>query len=274
MPNRILRDWTDSEKIDSLSVNAERFFTRLIMKVDDYGRYNANLKFLKSTLFPLKTDIRESDITRWLTECENSGLIVLYNVASKDYVQIENFKQVLRQKVIKYPPPEMLSTCVADAKHTTSNCLSSASLNRIESESESESESEFEGEKFFLIPEMGRIFKAENPNYISSQEHDFPALKSFAEFISEKKYETKNFSSLKKPQQLEIAENFKKVAVWYKDKGKGKSLSNLARWQIQEVFNQINAQRTSENYMDRKNAELNNVMAGALQILKSKQDQY
>ena len=117
MPNRILRDWTDSETIDQLDVATERFFTRLIMKVDDFGRYSANPKLLKSSLFPLKSDIRETDITRWLAECEKAGLIALYDVAEKGYLQINNFKQVLRQKKEKYPPP---TTCVADDMHTTS----------------------------------------------------------------------------------------------------------------------------------------------------------
>ena len=119
MPNRVLRDWTDSESIDKLSVHSERFFIRLIMKVDDYGRYTANVRMLKSLLFPLRTDVRETDITRWLAECEQSGLIVLYIVASKEYVQIENFKQQLRQKIEKYPSPEQ---CYADDTHTNSTC--------------------------------------------------------------------------------------------------------------------------------------------------------
>ena len=131
MPNRILRDWTDSEAVDNLSVFAERFFTRLIMKADDFGRYSANLKLLKSTLFPLKNDIRETDIARWITECKTTGLIALYNVSSKDYMQINNFKQVLRQKNEKYPRPtddnQVLSISVADA-----------SLKRNETENEVE----------------------------------------------------------------------------------------------------------------------------------------
>ena len=120
MPNRILRDWTDSEKVDVLDVHAERFFVRLIMKVDDYGRYTANCKMLKSTLFPLKTDIRETDIARWLTACEKSDLIALYSVASKEYVEIKNFKQVLRQKIEKYPSQ---SRCLADDKQMHDVCL-------------------------------------------------------------------------------------------------------------------------------------------------------
>lgn len=139
MPNRILRDWTDSEKIDQLDVHAERFFTRLIMKVDDYGRYTANVKLLKSNLFPLRTDIRETDIPRWLAACEKSGLIALYSIASKDYLQINNFKQVLRQKIEKYPPP---NECDTSASHLLSTCNASASLKGNEVEKNPESETE------------------------------------------------------------------------------------------------------------------------------------
>ena len=101
--NRILRDWTDSFIIDQLDVNAERFFVRLIMKVDDYGRFSADERLLKSNLFPLKTNIRETDISRWITECETTGLITVYTVASKKYLEIQNFNQRLRIKSTKYP---------------------------------------------------------------------------------------------------------------------------------------------------------------------------
>lgn len=151
MPNRILRDWTDSETIDVLSIHAERFFTRLIMKVDDFGRYTANLKMLRSTLFPLKTDIREADITRWLAECEKSGLVVLYSVASKEYLQIDNFKQALRQKVEKYPAPQMHSRCVADDKQTHSNCFPETKRNETESETETNAQARDHFEKKLIL---------------------------------------------------------------------------------------------------------------------------
>lgn len=106
MPNRILRDWTDSEKVDQLTVFAERFFTRLIMKADDYGRYPANPQLLKSNLFPLRTDIRSTEISLWTAECEKHGLITTYRVVSKEYIQIIDFGQRLRIKKEKYPAPE------------------------------------------------------------------------------------------------------------------------------------------------------------------------
>lgn len=139
MPNRILRDWTDSETMDCLDVNEERFFTRLIMKVDDFGRYTSNVKMIKSSLFPLKTDVRETDIARWLTACEKAGLVALYNVAGKGYLLIENFKQVLRQKKEKYPPPK---ECLADDKQMISISQADASPERKGSRNENEVEVE------------------------------------------------------------------------------------------------------------------------------------
>lgn len=135
MPNRILRDWTDSFIVDELDVHAERFFVRLIMKVDDFGRFSADKRLLKSQLFPLKSDIRDTDISRCLTACEKAGLITIYTVASKSYLQIENFKQTLRQKTTKYPAPD---ECIADATHMISNSESIASLKRNETEVETE----------------------------------------------------------------------------------------------------------------------------------------
>jgi len=105
MANRILRDWTDSDKINELSPLAERFFTRLIMKADDFGRFYANTQLLKANLFPLQLQTKDSDLEKWLTECVNCGLIKLYFFKSKAYLQIENFNQRLRRMISKYPDP-------------------------------------------------------------------------------------------------------------------------------------------------------------------------
>lgn len=106
MPNRMLRDWTDSDKINNISVYAERFFTRLIMKVDDYGCFVADVRLLKANLFPLLLDsVREADLLRWMTECQKAGLIVLYECSTKKYVQIIDFKQRLDKARAKYPLP-------------------------------------------------------------------------------------------------------------------------------------------------------------------------
>ena len=102
MPNRIIRDWTDSERINNLSFQAETLFVRLMMKADDLGTYHANPKLIKAFCFPLK-NIRESDITRWLQELTSAGIIALYNADNKPYLHIINFGQRLRQVNPKFP---------------------------------------------------------------------------------------------------------------------------------------------------------------------------
>lgn len=105
MANRVLRDWTTSEKIHTLSAEAERFFTRLIMKVDDFGRYYGNPKLLAASLFPLHDHVSVDPVVGWLKECVDASLIKKYNVDGKDYVEIILFDQKgLKVRKAKFPP--------------------------------------------------------------------------------------------------------------------------------------------------------------------------
>lgn len=106
MPVRLLRDWTDSEKVNTLTAQAERHFIRIIMKVDDWGRLPANPKILRPLLYPFLLDqIREADLQRLSAECARAGLIRLYSVDGKEFLQVEQFKQRTRAMVSKYPGP-------------------------------------------------------------------------------------------------------------------------------------------------------------------------
>lgn len=105
MPNRMLRDCTDSESVNRLCWQAEVLFYHLIMKADDYGRYYADPQLLKSYLFP-RRDVRTTDIARWIAECETSGLIARYVGADdKTYAAIRNFRQRMRSIKSKFPAP-------------------------------------------------------------------------------------------------------------------------------------------------------------------------
>jgi hypothetical protein len=135
MPNRILRDWTDSDKVKLIDAYAERFFTRLIMKADDYGCYYADQKLLKANLFPFLLDeVREADISRWMAACQKAGLIVLYEFNKKKYLQILEFKQRLDKARAKFPLP------------TSGNPISNSTEFPAEAESDIEVESETEVE--------------------------------------------------------------------------------------------------------------------------------
>jgi len=117
MAARIIRDgWLESDKVDSLDVHAERFFIRLCLKADDFGRFHASPLLLKSMLFPLKEDIRSTDMTRYLAECEKAGLVCCYEVTGKRYLEIQNFGQRLRTMNSKFPqpvdgPPQSADSC-------------------------------------------------------------------------------------------------------------------------------------------------------------------
>jgi hypothetical protein len=110
MSRRMLRDWTDSKKVDMLSAEAERLFTRLIMKADDYGGYHAEPALLIAFLFPYKTKkIKEADIERWLTECEEAALLVTFDHDEKRYLHIFEFGQRLDKAKAKFPfPPQLI----------------------------------------------------------------------------------------------------------------------------------------------------------------------
>jgi len=148
MANRILRDCTDSEKVNTLSCHAEVFFYRLIQKADDYGCFHGNPRLLNSYLYPLKENVRDADISRWMAECHKAGVIAVYEVACKQYIQITDFKQQLRQKTRKFPEPPNGLTAIATHMH--SNCIADANQLRsnsaLEVEVETEVETEGEGE--------------------------------------------------------------------------------------------------------------------------------
>ena len=101
-----------SERVDLLDAAAERFYFRLFLVVDDFGRYEANEKLLKSKVFPLKDDIRASDITRWLAACETAGLIVCYNSSEKRDLSINRIPQTRangRRAKEKKPEPQTVA---------------------------------------------------------------------------------------------------------------------------------------------------------------------
>ena len=124
MPSRIIREGLiDSERINQLSCYAEVFFTRLILKADDYGCYMAHRRLLVASLYPLKTDITTEHLDTCIAECVNAGLISEYEDAGKKYLFIHAFKQRVRLKFKKWPaPPEHIyrddDERVPDARQT------------------------------------------------------------------------------------------------------------------------------------------------------------
>lgn len=117
MPSRILKESiTTSEQIDMLTPFEETFFYRLIVKTDDYGRYDGRLKILRAALFPLK-EVPLEDIKSALGSLVRVGLIKVYVVDDHPYIELTGWErnQVIRAKKSKYPGIEgSVNECAQD----------------------------------------------------------------------------------------------------------------------------------------------------------------
>jgi hypothetical protein len=109
LPNRIIKESIcTSPTIDRLSVEAERFFYRLIVKCDDYGLYYGDERILLGACFPLRvSEIKCDQVRSWLSELETVGLIIRYQVDDRVYISFTSWAdhQNIRAKRRKYPEP-------------------------------------------------------------------------------------------------------------------------------------------------------------------------
>lgn len=106
MPTRLLREGIlDSERVNSLSVQGEIFYRRLMSVVDDYGRFDGRIPIIRCRLYSLQLDrVSEDDVAHWINECVHLGLISHYTVGGKPYLFYHNLGSP-RSKRAKYPAP-------------------------------------------------------------------------------------------------------------------------------------------------------------------------
>lgn len=130
MPNRIIREgFLTSDKVDRLSWVEECFYHRLLLAVDDYGRYHADPPLLIGKIMPRKIgNVSNQDIEKWLTACVTAGLVRVYGVDGKRYLEVLQFDQRTRAKKSKFPAPDeekltlvsqMTVMCQTYASHVT-----------------------------------------------------------------------------------------------------------------------------------------------------------
>ena len=106
MPTRYLKPGIrDSELIDGLSPMAEVLFYRLLVTVDDFGRFDARPAMIKSQCFPIKEKITPKHCEESLKELCESGLVAVYLVNGKPYLQVLKWDNVPRSKESKFPAP-------------------------------------------------------------------------------------------------------------------------------------------------------------------------
>ena len=121
------------------------FFYRLLTCCDDYGRFDGRPAIILAACFPLKLkSITEKHITQWLDKLCAVGLLWIYEVDGKRYLQVTTWDkhQQVRAKRSKYPqPPESSPKHVISYDINCNHAISTDCICPRESESESESES-------------------------------------------------------------------------------------------------------------------------------------
>lgn len=138
MGNRVIKESIkSSDEIDKLTWFEFACFVRLIVTVDDYGRYHADPIMLRNYLFPKREDVTKKAIEDAITKMDRIGLIQVYEADGHRYLQFTKWAkhQTVRNQRSKFPGPD------DDCKQLNAiecNCVS----NPIQSSSESESRSE------------------------------------------------------------------------------------------------------------------------------------
>lgn len=104
MPTRYLKPGIrDSEPLDSVSPMAEVLFYRLLVTVDDFGRFDARPSMIKAHCFPIKDKMTAKICDDLMSELCKAGLISVYEADGKPYMQILKWDNTPRSKVSKYP---------------------------------------------------------------------------------------------------------------------------------------------------------------------------
>lgn len=105
MPNRIIKESIcTSDSIASLSWFEQALFVRLIVLADDYGAYDGRPAIIKGQGFPLAS-VTEKQISEALSTLVTAGIVTLYTVSGRPYLQLEGWAdhQRVRNSRHKYP---------------------------------------------------------------------------------------------------------------------------------------------------------------------------
>ena len=138
MPERLIREGIlESDSVNNLSPEAELFYRRIMSVVDDFGRFEWDLKKIRLRVYGYRFEFATDErLKRWMAECQKE-LIDVYEWQGKSYLQIRKFNQRLRAAKSKHPGPDGSYTykenggqvpviCQADARHPRSEAEAEA----------------------------------------------------------------------------------------------------------------------------------------------------
>jgi len=165
MPTRYLKPGVrDSEAIDALTPLAETLFYRLLVTVDDFGRYDGRPAMVKAHCFPIK-DMSVDTCAELLQELHANGLIVLYTAGGKTFLQMSKWENVPRATKSKYPNLNDESAQVhTDARNPPASVPLTVTVTGTETKTETETEGNAPRTRSAESPTDGQQEESEDPD--------------------------------------------------------------------------------------------------------------
>ncbi len=107
MPQRFLRPGIrTSDAWNAVSFGAQSLYVRILTLVDDFGRYDARLAILHGECFALRNDVKPQQTAAFRSELIEAGLIDVYSVLGKEYLQVSKWQERSRSEKSKFPDPQ------------------------------------------------------------------------------------------------------------------------------------------------------------------------
>lgn len=88
-----------------MSFGAQSFYIRILTLVDDFGRFDGRVPVLHGQCFALRNDVTPQDTAGYRSELHEAGLIEVYVVEKKDYIQVSKWQERTRSEKSKFPDP-------------------------------------------------------------------------------------------------------------------------------------------------------------------------
>jgi len=131
MPNRAIKEsCRTSPTLNGLSDFAERLFWRLVTVADDFGRFPADPRFLRSECFPLRDDLKTGRVRDAFAELLACQLVTTYVDNCRTYGVFTSWEKHNRRRAShsKYPPPTSDNIC----QQPTTDSAESRKIPRVE----------------------------------------------------------------------------------------------------------------------------------------------
>jgi hypothetical protein len=181
MPNRVVRDGLlSSDQFNALDSDSQMCFVRLLMVVDDYGRFDGRDMAIKSAAYPM-SDIRLTVVSKMLTDLVDAKMLQRYEVDGRAYISIPKFDQRLRQKRERYPaPPEFLSDSDSDSDSDSGKHACNGQTDDRQLSDNGQQETKKPKETVPPTIEEVRAYCADRKNMVDPQRwHDFYSSKGW-----------------------------------------------------------------------------------------------